>query len=251
MYDEVVAEFDEENMDILFVGNIIANGNGMFQQGMIILNGVGTTVEGFISPTDIYYQPIGSFSDSTPAVEIATPSNISVYASYNGVVEEVDSNNNKIVITYTHGTDIYKIIYMNVVPSVLPGDTVNTNTVIGKTSGNLSLTVYKNGAYVDPMKIFYQPEFGEGLGAAVSIAVQEWNNYDGVTTGGYKYCDDMGLEEEILGVLVLSVIVMIMHGLMDAGNFLIPSIRNMVNGCWMVERRTIRIRSKTWRLRLV
>ena len=236
LYDEVVAEFDEENMDILFVGNIIANGNGMFQQGMIILNGVGTTVEGFISPTDIYYQPIGSFSDSTPAVEIATPSNISVYASYNGVVEEVDSNNNKIVITYTHGTDIYKIIYMNVVPSVLPGDTVNTNTVIGKTSGNLSLTVYKNGAYVDPMKIFYQPEFGEGLGAAVSIAVQEWNNYDGVTTGGYKYCDDMGLGRGNPWCACFVSYCYDHAGLMDAGMwdpdniFYCPSIRT-----WLMD----------------
>lgn len=170
-YSEVISSFDENNMDLLFVGD--SNGLG---GNFGIINGVGTTVDGFISPTASYYQPIKSYTTSSPYVQLATPADTEVLSISNGTVKNVSPDGKKITIDFASGGDVYTIIYGNVIPSVNNGSSVSTGQVIGiATADGLTIQVSKNGTTVDPMSIFYQPVLsGGGIAIGTSEAVAYW-----------------------------------------------------------------------------
>lgn len=187
-YDEVVSQFSEDNMDLLFVGNI--GPGGMFGSNFTLVNGVGTTVDGFVSPTDCYYQPTSTFSSSNPFVTFATPPGTVIQAVYDGTVDSVNEESGTVVITHTKGSDTYVITYGNISPAVSAGSTVVTEQEVGRSrDGGYTLKVELNGEAVDPMSIFYRPSFGVSGNAVAQIAMAELTLHEADSDPGAKYQD--------------------------------------------------------------
>lgn len=193
LYSDVIANFNEDSMDLIFVGNY--NPNGLFGSGMTMVNGTGTTIEGFVSPTGSYYQPSKTYSEDQPFITLSTPSGISVQAVYNGTVTSVAHDSGTVVIRHTaENGDTYVVTYGNIDPSVSNGASVKTEQVIGKTrDGGLTIKVEKDGHPIDPMSVFYQPEYAAGSSAAlVQIAMNELAKHGSETYPGLTYQQAFG-----------------------------------------------------------
>lgn len=187
-YDEVAAQFDENSMDLLFVGNVAPG--GLFGSNFTLVNGVGTTVDGFISPTDCYYQPTTTYSSDAPYVTLATPAGTPIKAVYDGTVSSVNAEAGTVVITHSVGSDTYVITFGNISPSVSSGATVTTGQIVGSSrDGGYTLKVELNGSTVDPMSIFYRPSMGVGGNAVAQIAMNELTLHEADPDPGAKYQD--------------------------------------------------------------
>ena len=187
LYSEVISNFDESNMDLIFVGNF--NPRSLSSAGFSIINGVGTTVEGFVSPTGAYYQTLSPFSTTNHTVVLVTPAGTPVHAVYTGTVESVAEDSGTVVINHTakDGT-VYRITYGNIAPSLTSRTSVSKEQPVGTTKdGGLQITVQKNGVYVDPMGIFYQPTYGIDGTGLVQCALNEFNAHKDENAPGWKY----------------------------------------------------------------
>jgi len=163
-----------ENMMLFFVGDTDYQG-GMLDAGFGVVNGVGSSVDGFISPTTTYYQALIPFSASNQVVTLATPEGTTVQAVYSGTIISNNPDTGTIIIEHT-GKDgkKYNITYGNITPSVTSLGTVSKEQTIGTTKdGGLQLRVTVDGDAIDPMNIFYQSTYSFDSTGLVQFALNE------------------------------------------------------------------------------
>lgn len=189
---EDAADTQMENGDIsfLFVGKDAILGLGTGGLGAIsqMVPGVGTTINGLISPTDTYYSPLTSFNGTY--IEIAVPEGTNILAVGKGEITETDTVGDS---TSAKGKYVVQKIllpdgrtmevtygFLDTV-SVSPGSKVSTGDLIGISGKNQSgtaslyLRVVIDGENVDPLSIFYQPTLVYGAGSLG----KNLNNADG------------------------------------------------------------------------
>lgn len=181
-----VADGDDGLM-FLFVGkNSILGLSSLTHSTLYAVPGVGTTVDGMISPTQSYYKPLTDYSSSTGYMEISTPTSTNVLAVADGRIKEVgydtaDTRGRYVIMEATIGSDTYEITYgyLNTL-SVAQGWNVSQGDLIG-TSGTKSdgtaamyLSVKKNGTVINPSSIFYQMTYTSAPGLGGNL-----NNADG------------------------------------------------------------------------
>lgn len=166
---------DSGDITFLFVGKDAMLGLGTLNgAGMTVVPGVGTTVEGLISPTTSYYAPLTSYNGTS--MELSVPAGTNVLAVGDGKIISVNDNaalagGKSVTQEVNIGGDTYQVTYgyLDTI-SVAESQTVSQGGLIG-TSGKRSdgsaamyLKVTKNGVNVDPSGIFYQSTivFGGG-----------------------------------------------------------------------------------------
>lgn len=167
--DAMKGDLAEDGLMFLFVGknNLLGFGTLPGSQ-MQLVHGVGTTVEGMISPTNAYYTPLTPYSPATGYMELATPSGTNILAVADGKVVNVNEDTSgptgkSVVMSCTIGSDTYEITfgYLDTI-STAPGRDVSKGDLIGTSSNKTYLSVRKNGSLVDPSSIFYQSTMVSG-----------------------------------------------------------------------------------------
>lgn len=232
-YSEIVANFDESNMDLLFVGDA-GNIGGMLNAGFGIVNGVGSSVEGFVSPTTTYYQPLIPYSSENPTVTLATPKGTTVQAIYSGTITKNDPDVGMVVIEHT-GKDgkKYTVTYGNIEPSISSLGTVSKEQTLGTTKeGGLQLKVLVDGKAVDPMSIFYQSSYSFDSTGLVQFALNEVAT-EAPAKYGLKYKAEFGISNKGTAWCAIFVGYCAQHvGLIDAD--LYPSTSE-INIMWVPD----------------
>lgn len=190
LYSTVYNSIDKDNLGFLFVGKEAMYGFGTMANGLTMVPGVGTTIEGFISPTDEYYQILEGWSAATGGIELSTPQGTKVLSvADNGTVTSVISNAGgsgytvKIEYTvdgYTYGVEYRYLESVN----VSTNDKVNSGDMIGLTGTKPDGTpclffgfTNSDGRNVDPLGYFYQPTFSNM--AIVEMARSQIGNVGG------------------------------------------------------------------------
>lgn len=178
------------NITFLFVGKEAVLGLGTSGMGATaqLVPGTATTIEGLISPTDSYFNPLSQFNGVF--MEIGPLEGTTILAVGDGEIVEVgtsessSSSMGKYVIQQIELPDgrLMEVTYgfLDTV-SVSAPSTVEVGTKIGTSGTNASgvsslyFSVSIDGSYVDPMSIFYQSELVYGAGSLG----QNLNNPDG------------------------------------------------------------------------
>lgn len=167
----------EKGLTFLFVGKNSLLGFGTSSTSSFQLTpGVGTSVDGMISPTKTYYQTLTPYSSNTGYMEISTPAGTNLLAVANGEVTAVgtdiaDARGKYVTIATTLDGDTYEITYGYLgTVSTVAGRTIHQGDLIGlsgkKQDGTaaLYLSVRKNGTLINPSSIFYQMSYSSGAG---------------------------------------------------------------------------------------
>lgn len=190
LYSTAFNSIDMEDLGFLFVGKEAMFGYGTLFSNLTMIPGVGTTIEGFISPTEEYYQPITGWSAATGGVELSVPEGTNILAvADNGKVKAVTSNAGgsgyTVKISYTVDGYTYEVEYrylktvnVSVNDSVSSGDLVGTSGT--KPDGTPCLFfgfTNSDGRNVDPLGYFYQPTYSNM--AIVEVARSQIGNYGG------------------------------------------------------------------------
>ena len=189
---EAAAGEQMENGDItfLFVGKDAVLGLGTQGYGNVaqLIPGVGTTINGLISPTDTYYSPSVNYNGSY--VELAVPEGTTILAVGDGTISSTDpvgdatspigKNVVQTIILPDGRTMVVTYGFLDTV-DVSPGANVSAGDKIGTSGKNASGTaslyfsVKIDGEFVDPMSIFYQSSLVYGGGSLG----KNLNNADG------------------------------------------------------------------------
>lgn len=177
----------DDGLMFLFVGkNSILGLSSLSHSTLHAVPGVGTTVDGMISPTKAYYKPLTDYSPSTGYMEISTPISTNVLAVADGKITAVghdtaDVRGRYVTMESVIGGDTYEITYgylntISVAPSrnVRKGDLIGTSGTKSDGTAALCLSVRKNGSPVNPADIFYQMTYTSAPGLAGDL-----NNADG------------------------------------------------------------------------
>ena len=193
LYSSIASRVDlEEDLGFLFVGKEAMFGFGTMRGSLTLIPGVGTTIDGFISPTEDYYQVLTPWSQAAGGVALAMPTGTNVLSVADGgrvaKVTGSESGGYTVVIDYAVGGNSYRITLGNLSSvRVSVGMTVNSGDVVGKSGanadGNASLFfgfIDETGACVDPLSYFYQPTYANS--AIVNVALSQLGN-----VGGYTY----------------------------------------------------------------
>lgn len=190
LYSDIVKNFDPNNMDLLFVGNV-SNGGMFGQMGMV--NGTGSTIKDFVSPTTIYYQPITGYSDSNPSVTLGTPTGTRVQAVYDGTVVSADQSTGTLVVDHAaEDGRVYRITYGNIDLQVTSGSVKKEQLLGTIREGGLIFKVLCDGKPVNPMSLFYQPTYSGDLGGLVQCAMAEFYEQVGADEPGDRYREPFG-----------------------------------------------------------
>lgn len=196
LYSTVFDAIDMENLGFLFVGKEAMFGFGTLFNNQVMVPGVGTLLDGFISPTETHYQPLTGWSAATGGVELSTPEGTNVLSvADNGVVQSVTGggagSGYTVKISYTVDGKTYGVEYRYLkAVSVSVGSSVNSGDLIGtsgtKPDGTPCLFfgfTNSDGRNVDPMGYFYQPTFSNAqileiarsqLGVKVGLEYKSW-----------------------------------------------------------------------------
>lgn len=190
LYSTVFNSIDKENLGFLFVGKEAMFGFGTLFSNLTMVPGVGTTIEGFISPTEEYYQPIVGWSAATGGTELSVPEGTNILAvADNGKVKEVTYNAGgsgyTVKIAYTVDGKTYEVEYRYLkTVSVSRNDSVNSGDLVGtsgtKPDGTPCLFfgfTNSDGRNVDPLGYFYQPTYSNM--AIVEMARSQLGNKGG------------------------------------------------------------------------
>lgn len=233
LYSEIRANFDDENPDMsqLLVGDA-GSGAGMFSAGFGVVNGVGSSVEGFVSPTTTYYQALIPFSTGNQTVTLATPEGTAVQAIYSGTIISNDASAGVVVIEHTaKDGKKYTVTYSNITPAISSLTTVSKEQTIGTTkAGGLQLKVVTGGKAVDPMTIFYQSTYSFDSTGLVQFALNEYAS-EAPAKYGMKYKQMYGITSQTTAWCTLFVGYCAKNvGLIDAD--LYPSNNSWVPDVW-------------------
>lgn len=177
----------DDGLMFLFVGkNSMLGLSSLTSSTIYLVPGVGTTVDGMISPTNSYYKPLTDYSSANGYMELSTPASTNVLAVADGKITAIgndpaDTRGRYVTMEATIDGDTYEITYgyLNSI-SVAAGKTVKQGDLIGTTGARadgtaaLYLSVRKNGQTVDPSGIFYQMSYTTAPGLAGNL-----NNPDG------------------------------------------------------------------------
>lgn len=190
LYTTVYNSIDKDNLGFLFVGKEAMYGFGTLSNNLTMVPGVGTTIEGFISPTKEYYQALEGWSAATGGVELSVPEGTNILSvADNGIVTEVTSNAGgsgyTVKIKYTVDGNTYGVEfrYLQSV-NVSVNDRVNSGDLVGlsgtKPDGTACLFfgfTNSDGRNVDPLGYFYQPTYSNL--AIVEMARSQIGNVGG------------------------------------------------------------------------
>lgn len=162
-------ELAEDGLMFLFVGKNSMLGFGSLTGGqMQMVHGVGTTVEGMISPTHAYYTPLTPYSPANGYMEISTPKGTNILAVADGEIVDVNEDasgpaGKSVTMTCSINGDTYEITfgYLETIVTAA-GRSVSKGDLVGTSSNKTYLSVKKNGSLVDPNSIFYQSTMVSG-----------------------------------------------------------------------------------------
>ena len=191
LYSNAYNSIDRENLGFLFVGKEAMYGYGTYSGNMVLVPGVGTNLDGFISPTEEYYQPLTGWSAAAGGVELSVPAGTKVLSvADNGTVTSVLSNGAgngyTVKVSYrvdgkTYGVEFRYLKSVN----VSEGSSVNSGDLIGisgtKPDGTPCLFfgfTNSDGRNVDPLDYFYQPTYSNL--AIVEVAKSQVGNQGGM-----------------------------------------------------------------------
>ncbi len=169
-----------DNLSFLFAGKTSLAGGLGFQ--LTMMPSVATKIEGFISPTDMYYQTTESYSvPSHQYSVVAAPKGTPVISIGAGTVKDVNTANNSVAVDYVLDGKRYTVIYGRLdTISVAIGAAVSQKQQIGTVGSNgLYFGFQIDGVFVNPMSYFYQPAYGNS--AIVAVAMSQVGNVGGVT----------------------------------------------------------------------
>lgn len=173
---------EQGGLTFLFVGKNNLLGLGTVSGTTIrSVPGIGTSVDGMISPTSVYYQPLTQYSPTTGYMELSTPVGTNVLAVADGTIVDVgndsaDAMGKHVTMSATIGGDTYKITYGYLETiSTVAGRSIGKGDLIGTTgkkpdgTAAMYLSVTKNGKVINPMTIFYQMTYTSGPGLAGNL----------------------------------------------------------------------------------
>lgn len=193
LYSTIKDEIDMENLNFLFVGkeSMFAFGTGF--SNAVLVPGVGTRMEGFISPTTTYYQAISPWSAAEGGAMLAVPLGTKILSVADGgtvvdVINQTNSGNGyTVILEYEYEGETYRITYKYLKSvNVSKNSSVNSGDLVGYSGMNeervtgLFFGLTKDGMNVDPMHYFYQPNYANN--AIVQVALSQLGN-----VGGYQY----------------------------------------------------------------
>lgn len=167
IYSTVADEIDTDVLQFIFVGDYGGLGTGTTDGTANWVPGVGSTFDGFGSPTNSHYNPSENWSASTGQVVLSVPEGEVVVAVGEGTVTSVSgSGPYEVTMKAVSGEKNLTITYGNLKDiSVANGQGVSKGTTIGHAgSGGLILKLLVDGVNVDPMDHFYRPQFSTGVG---------------------------------------------------------------------------------------
>lgn len=193
LYTTAFNSIDKENLSFLFVGKEAMAGFGTGFSTLSLIPGVGTKIDGFISPTEENFQAISGWSAATGGVELGVPVGTEVLSLADGgkvtrVVQNNDGSGYTVDVSYSTGDGTYKAQFgcLDSV-NVSTGSSVNSGDLIGlsgtKSDGTPCLFfgfTNPDGRNVDPMGYFYQPTYSNM--AIVEVAKSQLGN-----KGGFIY----------------------------------------------------------------
>lgn len=167
--DAMKDDLAEDGLMFLFVGknNLLGFGTLPGSQ-MQMVHGVGTTVEGMISPTKAYYTPLTPYSPANGYMELSTPTGTNILAVADGEIVDVNEDESgpagkSVTMTCSIDSDTYEITFGYLATiATTPGRSVSQGDLIGTSSNKMYLSVKKNGSLVDPNSIFYQSTMVSG-----------------------------------------------------------------------------------------
>ena len=167
--DAMGDKLEEDGLMFLFVGKNNLLGFGTLTGNQLqMVHGVGTTVNGMISPTTAYYTPLKPYSPVDGYMEMSTPSGTNILAVADGTIVDVfedaaDPAGKHVTMTATIDGDTYEVTfgYLETIATAA-GRTVSQGDLIGTSGSKTYLSVKKNGSFVDPNSIFYQSTLVSG-----------------------------------------------------------------------------------------
>ncbi|MBR2895310.1 MAG: peptidoglycan DD-metalloendopeptidase family protein, partial [Oscillospiraceae bacterium] len=175
-----------DGLIFVFVGKNAQFSTGTsFHSAGTLIPGISTSVNGVISPTDNYYQPLTSYSPNTGMMEIGTPRGSNVLAVASGKIIDVgtttaDVAGRYIVLEVILDGHIYHIKYGNLdTIHVSIGDTVSQKDILATSGINASgketlyLSVKKDRTTIDPSSIFYQSTYSIGVSMRTDLYNQD------------------------------------------------------------------------------
>lgn len=166
-YSDAADSTDPDALVFLFLGKNAGIGFGTNGMGGSWVPGTGSTIDGFTSPTNNFYQISSPYNESSGTVTLATPAGTIIQAVADGVITSVEESGGfySIKMTSSAGGSIYVTTYGNLSSvTVSSGQTVSKGTKLGVSgAGGLILGLTVDGVPKDPMKYFYQSVFSTGV----------------------------------------------------------------------------------------
>lgn len=161
----------QEDLMFLFVGKDSLLGFDSTATGDRLMPGVGSTIEGFLSPTTAYYPATTQWSAQTGYIQLAVPAGIIVQAQSDGVVTKVGENTDAgkhVEVLYQKDNVDYLITYGNLdTIQVTESQRISQGDQIGITGSSaghygLLLSLKVDGVMKNPLQYFYQPVISSG-----------------------------------------------------------------------------------------
>lgn len=166
-YSTTADDIDPNVLQFIFVGDYGGLGMGTLEGSANLVPGIGSTFDGFSSPTNSHYNVSQSWSESTGQAVVAVPEGETVVAVGDGSVTSVTgSGPYEVTMSATSDGKTLAITYGNLADvSVVTNQSVSKGTTIGHAGpGGLIFKLLVDGVNVDPMDYFYRPQFGTGIG---------------------------------------------------------------------------------------
>lgn len=192
LYTSAYNAYDPSNLKFLFVGKESMFGTGTASNNITLIPGVGTTIDGFISPTTDHYQAISGWSAATGGVELSVPSGTKILSVADGgtvssVKQNHDGSGYSVEISYKVDGKRYSVQYKYLASvNVSTNSRVNSGDLIGlsgtRTDGTPCLFfgfTDSDGRNVDPLDYFYQPTYSNS--AIIEVAKTQLGNKGGLT----------------------------------------------------------------------
>lgn len=166
-YSTLANEIDPDALQFIFVGEWAGFGSGTLGGSGTWAPGVGSVFTDFGSPTNSHYNTSEPWTESSGQAVVAVPSDQTVYAVGDSTVSsvagtgpyevkmEASADGKSLIIVYGNLSEV----------SVANGQDLHKGDTVGKVAeGGLIFKLWVDGQNVDPMKYFYQPQFGTGIG---------------------------------------------------------------------------------------
>lgn len=178
LYSDVEKEWEKKEHCFLFIGDIPNSSM------LSLISSVGSSLSGWISPTESPYISISSTAGpSGKGTLLSAPEGTTLLALYDGSVISADSNSVSIKYDNFMGT-VYTATYhgmdsvdVTVGTKVKAGDTVGTSGSYSEITGFV-FEFYNNetGSYEDPLVYFYQAIYASNTDV-VGVAMAEYSAY--------------------------------------------------------------------------